>query len=103
MTIVHPLEGVAEVLLKFVVGAVIGGVDPLNYCCQLWYGSTVSRLTFGIEVHPLIEYFIFVPELIILENVEGIESSDTSHDVLSDIFLKGDRMQTCLDNRGCID
>lgn len=56
-----------------------------------------DRLTFSIQIHSLIDDRIVVPELIVLKYVQSVESSDTSHDILSDIFSEGDRVQASLD------
>jgi hypothetical protein len=60
--------------------------------------NTVSELlTFFPEIDTLIQNRVFVTQLIELEDVEGVQGGDASHDILPHIFSEWNRRQTSFD------
>jgi hypothetical protein len=56
-----------------------------------------GSLTFSVKINPLVDDGVVITELIVLEDVECIESGDISHVILSDILSERDRIQASLD------
>lgn len=103
VSVVQAIDSCREVLLKLVVGRVVGLVDPLDcvalvLATNMKVGSESSALTLFPEVDTLIEGKIVLAQLIVLKHVEGVESCQTGHDVLPDVLTKGYHSQTSFDS-----